>query len=423
MKRISLFVLLVLPCLIFAQNNYQTLFLGNSYTYVNDLPAILKSLTLAGGDTLLTDLSAPGGYTLQGHSTNATSLNLIAARNWDFVVLQEQSQLPSFPQSQVQNQVYPFAAALNNAIKANDSCSVTVFYMTWGRKHGDASNCGNWPPVCTYEGMSAELRRSYLNMANQNAALVAPVGVAWWEAIKRDSTLELFSPDQSHPAYTGSYLAACVFYGTMYRRSPVGLGFAGSLNTTTASFLQQVAHDVVFDNLLQWRVGLDDASANFTWNSTGLGEATFSNASTNASSFAWDFGDGNTDSTTNPSHQYAQDGSYVVSLIATDGCTTDTLVDSVQIVIVGLPENEDFKLRIFPNPSAGFVNLQGEWKGSSELKLALFDVLGKQLFEQQLQIQNGKLDGQLNLQMLPKGIYLLQIGDSERQIQKRIVLE
>lgn len=423
MKRLLVFLCLLVPFLLLAQSNYKTLFLGNSYTYVNDLPAILRNLTLAGGDTLQTGANTPGGYTLQGHSTNPTSLGLIASQNWDFVVMQEQSQRPSFPQSQVQSQVYPYAAILNDSVKANDSCSITVFYMTWGRKYGDASNCSAWPPVCTYEGMSAELRRSYLNMANQNQALVAPVGMAWWEAIKRDSTLELFNQDQSHPAYTGSYLAACVFYGTMYRRSPVGLNYQGSLDTTTASFLQQVAHDVVFDSLVQWRIGLDDANAAFAWNSNSNGEVAFSNNSLNSSAYSWNFGDGDSSNLASPTHTYATSGSYLVTLIATDGCTSDTMIDTVQVVIVGIEDFENLPIQIAPNPSEGRFNLQANELESGNYLLNIYDLSGKMFLEREFEVFGSEFSCEIDLLGFPSGIYLLRFGNSTKRISRKLILK
>ena len=97
-----------------AQNlNKKVLFLGNSYTGVNNLPQMIANVALSVGDSLIFDSNTPGGYTLQGHSTNTTSLSKIAVGDWDFVVLQEQSQLPSFPDGQVQSSVFPFARALD----------------------------------------------------------------------------------------------------------------------------------------------------------------------------------------------------------------------------------------------------------------------------------------------------------------------
>ena len=97
------------------------LFVGNSYIYVNNLPLVLYNLALSNGDTIIYDSSAPGGYTLLQHTTNATTLSKINAQNWDYVVLQEQSQKPSFPPSQVQAETYPYATQLNDLILATNS--------------------------------------------------------------------------------------------------------------------------------------------------------------------------------------------------------------------------------------------------------------------------------------------------------------
>ncbi len=418
MKLKMFLVALLLATAVQAQNTYRTLFLGNSYTYVNDLPGILQSLTLAGGNTLIKDGNLIGGYTLQAHSTNPTSLGLIRAQDWDFVVLQEQSQRPSFPQSQVQTEVYPYATLLNDSIKAHDSCTVTVFYMTWGRKHGDASNCGFWPPVCTYAGMQAELRLSYMNMANQNFALVAPCGSAWWESIKRDSTLELYDTDQSHPSYAGSYLSSCVFYATMYRQSPVGLNFYGSLSMATAQFLQQVAHDVVFDSLALWRVGLDDAFADFTFNSNTSGLANFSSTSTNATTHLWDFGDGASDTGPSPSHTYLSSGTYNVTLIVDNGCTADTLTQSIQILLVGRPEPSLSSFTISPNPSDGLFQIAGALDDPTELQV--IDLQGRVLHEVAVSSENGRFVTQLDLRALPQGIYFVRLENGYAQ---RLVIQ
>jgi hypothetical protein len=423
MKRCLFACLLLVAGLCRAQTTYQALFLGNSYTGVNDLPGIVQSLTLAGGDTLLKDANAPGGYTFQGHSTNATSLALIRARSWDFVVLQEQSQRPSFPQSQVQQDVYPYAAQLNDSIKANDSCTVTVFYMTWGRKYGDASNCGFWPPVCTYAGMQYELRRSYLNMADQNSALVAPCGIAWWESILRDSTLELYNPDESHPSYAGSYLTGCVFYATMYRRSPVGLNFYGGLDTATAVFLQQVAHDVVFDSLAQWRIGLDDAQAGFAFTHSGNGQVDFTSASQNATQWQWSFGDGGSDTMANPQHTYSASGSYPVTLIVGNGCTSDTVVDTVDVILVAQEESPPNTLKIVPHPNSGLFSLLGNIPAKTAM-LQVHDLAGRRYHVAELHAHDGQLETQLDLRFLAKGLYLLSITmDEGGTVSLKLLLE
>ena len=194
------------------------LFIGNSYTYVNDLPGLLASVAQSAGDSVIYDSNCIGGYTFQLHSTNATTLQKIAQGNFNYVVLQEQSQLPSFPISQVQSSVYPYARTLDSLITIANPCTETVFYMTWGRKNGDASNCANWPPLCTYSGMDSLLRMRYEYMANTNNAFVSPVGAVWRHIRNNYPGIELYNADESHPSIAGSYAAACTFYSIIFRK-------------------------------------------------------------------------------------------------------------------------------------------------------------------------------------------------------------
>lgn len=398
----------------------EALFLGNSYTYANNLPVILRELAVKGGDTLIHDQNTPGGYTLNGHSTNATSINKINGRNWDFVILQEQSQLPSFSPGQVANQSLPYAAALNNFIQANDSCTETVFYMTWGRKYGDQSNCANYPPVCTYAGMQTRLRASYLLMAQNNDATVAPCGVAWWETIMRDSTIELYSPDQSHPSYAGSYLNACVFYATMYRKSPLGIGYYGSLDTNTAVLLQEVAQDVVFDSLEQWRIGHADVIAQFSY-SLSNDIAQFQDSSQNAGSWQWDFGDGSTDTVASPSHVYSTSGQYIVSLIVSNGCMQDTLLDTLDILIVGTEDLQAGEFVIFPVPSQGDLFVEMQLTTAQTVELKVFDLAGRQLKAIENEAGAGFYRQMIQVGDLPAGTYLLEVRTASGIHSKRFV--
>src|SRR5262245_9941274 len=69
------------------------LFIGNSFTYVNDLPRMVAELAKAGKQRPFHyDQETPGGYTLEQHWKNGKALAKIQSRQWDFVVLQDQSQ-------------------------------------------------------------------------------------------------------------------------------------------------------------------------------------------------------------------------------------------------------------------------------------------------------------------------------------------
>lgn len=240
-----------------AQNNQtvEALFLGNSYTAVNDLPQLIAQLANASNDVLLYQSNCPGGATFNTHCTNGTSISQITSQKWDVVILQAQSQEPAFPPAQVAQQTLPYALILDSIIHQNDSCTKTIFYETWGRKYGDASNCPFYPPICTYSGMQDRLKASYKLFADTCQALLAPAGEAWRQSIALDSSLNLYQGDNSHPSMEGSYLTACVFYEVIFNKSVVNNSFFASVDPAVALALQQIAHAVVTDSSSVWNIG------------------------------------------------------------------------------------------------------------------------------------------------------------------------
>src|SRR5688500_19934407 len=132
-----------------AQITRKVLFLGNSYTAFNNLPQLVHDVALSAGDTLVFDSHTPGGYQLIDHSLDATSRNKIMAGGWNYVVIQGQSQEPIIASTQFTNG----GMALYTLIKQYNPCAVTVPYMTWGRKNGDAVLCPDYSALCTYQGL------------------------------------------------------------------------------------------------------------------------------------------------------------------------------------------------------------------------------------------------------------------------------
>ncbi len=361
MKIKSLLLLLLVANYSIAQQQIKkVLFIGNSYTYVNDLPALLSNVAQSAGDSVIYDSNCIGGSTLQLHSTNSTTLQKIAQGNFDFVVLQEQSQLPSFPLSQVQTSVYPYAITLDSLINVANSCTETVFYMTWGRKNGDASNCPNWPPVCTYSGMDSLLRLRYMQMANNNNAIISPVGAVWRHIRNNYPNIELYNADESHPSLEGSYAAACTFYSILFRKNPSQISFISTLDSTDASNIRNAAKLVAYDSLNFWNVGNYDMNVNFTYtygSSTGI---ILMNQSTNYDSVLWDFGDGNQSTAGSPIHVYQQGGTYTITLVGYRCNETDTFSLQVSTIQSGLSENQKNEIRISNISKSGLVTLEGD---------------------------------------------------------------
>ena len=327
----SFFLLVILPLLSFGQLKKEVLFIGNSYTYYNNLPDLVNEIALSFGDTLMHESSTPGGSNFNAHSTNAQTLNKINQQQWDYVVLQAQSQELSFSPFQVANDSYPYAEILVDSIFANSSCTEPLFFMTWGRKYGDQSNCQFYPPVCTYLGMQERLRESYLDMTFTHNASCSPVGMAWKKSIEIDSTLNLYSSDNSHPSIYGSYLAACTFYSSIFKKSAVGSTYwPNAIDSASAYILQQIGSSTVLDSLGVWNVF--NADFGFQQYNDSI---SFTNLSSNYESVFWDFGDGITSTDENPTHKYTLNGSYTVILtaITNTACIQDTLTISITVNI------------------------------------------------------------------------------------------
>jgi hypothetical protein len=198
------------------------LFVGNSYTYVNDLPGTVARLAEGLGLRVAFESVAPGGWSLEQHERSKATQARIEAREWDFVVLQEQSERPAFDEGQVAREVFPAALALDARVHARAPHARTVFYETWARKDGDAPNCKAVPRVCTHDGMRARLADTYRALARKAGGVLAPVGTAWEQALVTHPEVNLYAADGSHPSPAGTYLAACVFVATLFGRSPVG---------------------------------------------------------------------------------------------------------------------------------------------------------------------------------------------------------
>jgi len=218
----------------------RTLFVGNSYTYVNDLPSMIGQLAAAAGTRRFDPVQeCPGGFTLKQHWDSGADTQLLPGSQFEWMVLQDQSQEPALDLSILETDLYPYVTQLDAA--ARDSGARTVLFLTWARQNGDPENA----PGDTYDAMQDRLIRGYETIAARLHLPVAPVGIAWRNALRQQPGLALWQSDGSHPELAGTYLAACVFFQVLYGRSAVGNGFTAGLDAGTAGALQQIAADTV----------------------------------------------------------------------------------------------------------------------------------------------------------------------------------
>lgn len=240
----------------------RVLFIGNSLTSTNDLPAAVAALArshVQAWEDIQVEAVAPGGKLLTGHledlrKTGTPLAGLLApASQWDFVVLQEQSQVPGLDPADPYRQA-SISAAVDLAAAARDAGATPVLYMTWGFWSGDASNADLFPD---FPSMSARIEQGYVAMAQaiQPPPRVAPVGLAFRaayadtpDALAAASPFRRLYQDDRHPTPLGTFLASAVIVGTLSgeRVSDADYRPAGVSGQDAARALRW-ADEVVFD--------------------------------------------------------------------------------------------------------------------------------------------------------------------------------
>ncbi len=184
------------------KDELRILFLGNSLTYFNEMPWITEQVAASLGvaPTLRAVFSGASGMTLRQHWQRGRAVTEIREGQYAYVVLQPQSsEIIRTP-----GETFRYAELLDGEIRR--SGAKTIVFSTWapleyGRTQGQ------------YDEASRKLAREL-------GAILAPVGTAW-QALRK-SGIELFDKSGVHPNLAGSYLTACVFVATVYKRSPAG---------------------------------------------------------------------------------------------------------------------------------------------------------------------------------------------------------
>jgi hypothetical protein len=150
-------------------------------------------------------------------------------KKFDVAIMMDCSQCPIHPQLKA-----VFTAQSAKQIAAvRKFGAAPVLFMSWA--YADKPE------------MTAQLSDAYTTAGNANDALVIPAGLAFARAIAKRPDLNLYAADKRHPSPAGTYLAACVTFAALYKRTPVGNAYSATLDPATASFLQAVAWETVQD--------------------------------------------------------------------------------------------------------------------------------------------------------------------------------
>lgn len=189
------------------------LFIGNSYTFYNDMPKMLSELGIENGKELEVDSVTRGGRKLyenlaEGDENNAKIRALVKEKSYDVLILQEQSYFALIDYAE-------FERGVRELIELVGAKRV-VLYATWGRKTGcDLLKKYGWSSA----EMGEKLFAAYSSAAKVCGAEVSPVGLCF-NKINADGGLELYNPDLSHPSKAGTALGVLCHYKRIFGEMP-----------------------------------------------------------------------------------------------------------------------------------------------------------------------------------------------------------
>ena len=216
-------LLLAAALLVTQPNPTRLLFVGNSLTYTNDLPAMVCALARSAGRQAICESVAKPDYGLEEHWNDQEARQSIA-RGWDVVVLQ---QGPSaLPESR--RLLIAYTRRFDAEIKK--AGARTALYMVWPSH----ARRGDFPGVS----------QSYAAAAKDVKGMLLPAGEAWRAAWATDSGLQLYGPDGFHPSPMGTYLAALVIYEQIFASPPPAAPVPAAVQQV-ADVLRRVAHETV----------------------------------------------------------------------------------------------------------------------------------------------------------------------------------
>lgn len=215
------------------------LFVGNSLTYVNDVPGILQALAdSAGGERLAVASHALPNYALIDHWTDGIVQREIAKGGWAWVVMQQ-----GWTPAGVYRDTLRLAAR-NFGVEIEKIGAKPAMYQTW-------------PPSSRQGDFPGSIESYELAAADVNGVLF-PVARAWLAVWERAASIQLYS-DGLHASAAGSYLAALVMYARIFDRSPVGLparvrtrrGQPITIDPAVARILQEAAAAVTANGAIR----------------------------------------------------------------------------------------------------------------------------------------------------------------------------
>lgn len=229
-------------CACASEREIKVLFVGNSFTYYSDVPALFSEIAASAGVRTRVESVTKGSWNLTKFADendeygSVVDEKLNAYSDYSAVVLQEQSTrtLDNYPA------FFKAARALKGKIEGTQQDCEIYLYSTWGYAE-EAQKRG-----MTIPQMEGKIREAYIKAADGLGVTVSPAGKAFSAVFEAYPDINLYYTDGKHPSYAGAYLAACVHVATVLRVDPRGALFNGELDKETADILKEEAYKAVY---------------------------------------------------------------------------------------------------------------------------------------------------------------------------------
>ncbi len=394
----------------------RVLFIGNSFTYMNDVPGLTKGLADAAGFPFAFQMWAPGGISVgdvaQGtsaHMNNPVVFDMIRGTHWDYVSLQDNQGRfiyggGRFPDTAV-SKVIAGHKKIRDSVRFYSSCAQMLWFAGWGPQSG-------YPPYAsTGFGLIDNIYQNYLYLQDSLGHTIVPIGKAWVRGTDSLPSSDLWGPDSVHESLGGAYLTAATIFCSIYRIDPTNINFTGGLDSSVARMYRKIAFKTVSDSFLSDAPIVNTPTITFT---AGTLTTTISSAYT---FYRWYRNGVLFDSgTSNIEHVTIVDGCYQVEVTTTRGCTYRSIETCASIPnSIEQVNNSTITLQPIPAHDQLMINL-----GTlNEATLSITDLSGRELIRKNLTGQSNNID----VSQMPGGIYLAKFIVNNGEFTRKIVIE
>lgn len=198
------FILLITCSSLYSQqkiNNktkFNILFIGNSLTYTNKLPQLIKKKAKSKGVKINIKMIAFPNYAIEDHWNEGNIQKLISSKKYDYVIIQ---QGPS-SQSNGRKMLIEYGEKYSRLCQLNGA--KLCYFMVW--------------PALKYYHTFNDVIKNHREAALINNAILLPVGEVWKTYIDSTKNTEYYSFDEFHPSIKGSQKAADVIVESLFAK-------------------------------------------------------------------------------------------------------------------------------------------------------------------------------------------------------------